>query len=259
VDRLVPVRSSGPYAGSEFAMSELETPGPVNDPIASLHRMSTTAGVGSTDYVAINTLAIVSAVLGLVTGLAYFGAPFMLIGLAAIICGVVALRQISDSNGTQGGKGVAWMGIGLSLLMAGGAFAIDRIHAAQQCRHEQTINQLILHLGDLVRATKYPEAYELFDDAFKNQFPLATFESQWKIYQDPGGAGPLQEFEGNGIFDFSSFEGGQGAVTEVKVRFTKYATRELRWRMSFTFRPDRGWKVLSMPDMFDPQSLRKKR
>src|SRR5438067_1559244 len=99
--RMTMVGFTGRHHASEIAMAELETQRPVNDPIAALHKMSTTAGVGTTEYVAINNLAIVAAVLGLVTGLAFFGAPFMLIGVAGILCGIVALKQITDSNGTQ--------------------------------------------------------------------------------------------------------------------------------------------------------------
>src|SRR5437867_2385125 len=88
------------------------------DPMAHLHKMSTTAGVGSQDYVAINNAAIVSVILGLCTALAFLGIPFLIIGAAGIVFGIIALVQIRHSNGTQGGAGLAILGILLSLVIA---------------------------------------------------------------------------------------------------------------------------------------------
>ena len=78
------------------------------DPLARLHRMSRTAGLGAQDYVAINVAAVLSVLLGLL----------LVIPLAGVICGIVALHQIKDSNGTQTGRGIAWTGIALSVLFA---------------------------------------------------------------------------------------------------------------------------------------------
>jgi len=99
-----------------------ETP----DPIAHLHKMSTTAGVGSQDYVAINNAAIVSVILGLCTALAFLGIPFLIVGAAGIVSGIIALLQIRHSNGTQGGRGLAILGMLLSLALAGSVAAADR-------------------------------------------------------------------------------------------------------------------------------------
>src|SRR5687768_2615927 len=100
-------------------MSELEQQKTVDDPIASLHRMSTTAGVGSQEYVAINNVAIVAAILGLCTALGFLGPFFLILGLAGVICGFVALKEIRNSNGTQSGKLLAWLGVFLSVALAG--------------------------------------------------------------------------------------------------------------------------------------------
>src|SRR5438046_5220936 len=98
-------------------MPELEQPSSQDDPIAHLHRMSTTAGVGSQEYVAINNLAVIAALLGLGTALAFVHIFFVILGLAGIACGTIAMLQIRDSNGTQGGRGLAWTGIVLSLAV----------------------------------------------------------------------------------------------------------------------------------------------
>src|SRR5258706_13413962 len=96
------------YQPSEFSMTELErpsqstpTPSDQGDSIAHLHKMSTTAGVGSQDYVAINNAAIVSVILGKCTALALLGMQFFIVGAAGIVTGIVALVQIRYSNATQ--------------------------------------------------------------------------------------------------------------------------------------------------------------
>src|SRR5688572_22362990 len=81
--------------------------------LAHLHKMSTTAGVTNQDYVAVNTVAIVAAVLGLASGLAFFGWLMLVVPLAGIVFAVVAIRQINDSSGTQTGKGLAMIGLAL--------------------------------------------------------------------------------------------------------------------------------------------------
>src|SRR5687767_9055265 len=70
------------------------------DPLAKLHRMSRTAGLGTQDYVAINVAAVVSALLGLASVLALVTSLLLVIPVAGVICGLVALYQIKDSNGT---------------------------------------------------------------------------------------------------------------------------------------------------------------
>src|SRR5690242_19183421 len=121
-------------------MPELEPQQPPADPIAALHKMSTTAGISTGEYVAINNLAISAAVLGLATALVFVGLPFLLLGLAAIGLGVVALRQIHDSNGTQGGRGLAILGILLALLLSGSAIARQMAGEAALRPEKQAIN-----------------------------------------------------------------------------------------------------------------------
>ena len=90
-----------------------------NDPLASLHRMSTTAGVASQEYVAINQTAIATLLLGL-AGISVIMANLLVVlPVIAVVCGIVALRQIANSNGTQSGRSLAGLGMVLGLVMLG--------------------------------------------------------------------------------------------------------------------------------------------
>src|SRR5256885_92433 len=142
------------YQPSEFSMPELErpsqstpTPSDQGDPIAHLHKMSTTAGVGSQDYVAINNAAIVSVILGICTSLAFLGIPFLIIGLAGIVSAIIALYQIRHSNGTQGGRGIAVLGMLLSLAIAGGVAATNILEWLHQRDDEHQISAVLEQLG----------------------------------------------------------------------------------------------------------------
>src|SRR6185436_15279396 len=59
------------------------TPVVDDDPLAHLHKMSTTAGLGSQEYVAVNGMAVFALVLGLASGFALFDRLFLVIPLVA--------------------------------------------------------------------------------------------------------------------------------------------------------------------------------
>src|SRR6185503_7665473 len=150
-------------------MPELEpaqNPTDAPDPIARLHKMSTTAGVGSQDYVAINNAAIVSVILGLSTALAFLGVPFLIVGAAGIVFGIIAIVQIRHSNGTQGGMGLAILGILLSLAIAGSVTAASVIDWQHRRQDQDDINKVINQLGQYIASDQYDKAYQLFSPEF---------------------------------------------------------------------------------------------
>src|SRR5215218_496972 len=91
-------------AAAAAAAAPPTTPGD-DDPLSHLHKMSTTAGLGSGDYVAVNGAAVFSLLLGLASMLSMLEEILLIIPLACIIVSVIAWRQINHSNGTQTGKG----------------------------------------------------------------------------------------------------------------------------------------------------------
>src|SRR2546423_3462881 len=86
------------------------------DPLARLHKMSTTAGLGTTEYVAINPMAVATIFLGAASALALMDVTLLAVPVVTIVVGIVALRQIARSGGTQTGRGLAWGGLLLALL-----------------------------------------------------------------------------------------------------------------------------------------------
>src|SRR5437868_14846013 len=92
---------------------------PEPDPLAHLHKMSTTAGLGTTEYVAINPLAVATVFLGLASALALLDNTLLAVPVLALIFAVAALRQIIKSGGTQTGRGLAILGLLLAVGFSG--------------------------------------------------------------------------------------------------------------------------------------------
>ena len=137
-------------------------PDPAAEHLSHLHKMSTTAGVSNSDYVAVNPLAVVAALLGLASGLAFAGWPLLVVPVVGIVFGVVAIRQINDSNGTQTGRGFAILGVALCVLLAGGMMAKRYVEAAAVRADEEAISSTIAQTGRLIGAGDYKQAYAQF-------------------------------------------------------------------------------------------------
>lgn len=137
--------------------------------------MSTTAGVGATDYVAINPLAVTAMVLGLLSVVVLLGWPLLIVPIAAIIFAILGLRQIHNSSGTQSGRGLAWGGIVLGLAFAG-LVATQQIQARiTAAREQEQIAKVAAELGERMRQQDWRGAYELFAPQFQQIWPPTQF------------------------------------------------------------------------------------
>lgn len=74
-----------------------------------------------------NTLGLISMILGIISALLFIpsfciaclGWLVILLGGAAAVLGFMAKKQIDESNGTQGGRGMAMAGLIIGLITAG--------------------------------------------------------------------------------------------------------------------------------------------
>src|SRR4051812_32720499 len=146
------------------------------DPLASLHKMSTTAGLGSGDYVAINPVAIFAIIMGVASALALFEETvLLLLPAAAIIGAVIALRQISKSNGTQTGRGLAIGAIVLALLFGGYTTVKAATEGIRTKNDRNAIGDLLTKLGQAAKAGDFHAAYSLFTPRFQERTPESKF------------------------------------------------------------------------------------
>jgi hypothetical protein len=225
------------------------------DPILKLHKMSTTAGVGSQDYVAINNAAIVSVILGLCTALAFLGLPFLIVGAAGIVSGVIALVQVRHSNGTQGGAALAILGILLSLGLAGSVAASSFLEWNRQRDDEREIDKVLEQFGQYVAAEQYDKAYQLFSPDFQMVIRPDVFRVQLQAYQQY--FGKIDGATSNDVFQFATTtEGIQTAQTQAIVRFQKQkpatnptqpaSPREPRREPTGLYRLNGQWRIAGM-------------
>ena len=226
-----------------------------DDPLSRLHKMSTTAGLGSGDYVAVNIVAVVAALLGVASLLAKLNNALLLIPLAGALCGIIALIQINHSNGTQTGRGLAIAGLVLSLAIGGFVIAQQAADYYRTQADQQEIASLVQDLGNQIKSKDFAKAYALFDGDFQERVPLDKFKTRLAYFESAQAVellGHMTGMEWNGLLQFdtdvktgSQMAGGVGRMT-----FEKKGEPA---RQSMVFRKiGSKWKVDAMPDLFPP-------
>jgi hypothetical protein len=225
------------------------------DPLSKLHKMSTTAGVASRQYVAVSPTAVMAALLGVASGLTLFSPLLLVIPAAGVAVAILAWRQVSHSNGTQTGKPLAAAGLTLSLLIGGGVLArewIDRAHATADARQMESI---ATKLCDDIKANQFDAALNLFDVNFRARVPLDSFRLRWMAVQ--GSAfGPLKSVAWNQVlplYEMLEGAGGLHAVISIAMKF-----QNSEGRFTFIYRKvGSEWQIAGLPDIFPPEGRKK--
>jgi hypothetical protein len=220
------------------------------DPLAGLYHMSNTAGVGTQDYVAINPTAIAALLLGFASIAIVLSDVLLVIPLIALVCAIVAMVQIRNSNGTQTGRLLAGLGLALAILVGGGRVAYYSLSAYRVSAAEHQIAQLVHDLGEDIRAHRYPQAYDRFTDDFRERVPFATFEQAFKGLDDER-LGGLKSIEWNGqrmVFEDKPDSAAKYAVAMTLFSYQKFPDPQ---RLLVNFEGTDGhWKILDMAALF---------
>jgi hypothetical protein len=222
--------------------------GPDNDPLLSLYKMSATAGAGSQEYIEINVLAVVALLFGLASIFALMDNVLLAIPLTGIVLGFVATRQIMNSNGTQSGRIMAYLGILLSLGIGGGSIIWQMVDAAQKREDTNAIAATCQKFGDFMRDHKYDDAYNLFDDYFQQRVGRLPFKAKLMEYEEQAGNNPITGLEWNQIPPvIQSSDQGKSAKLEMIVHYKQLLQGRLQGTMR-TFGNE--WKFDDIPSMF---------
>ena len=239
-------------------------PGPARpldyDPLTGLRKMSTTAGVGAGDYVAISPVAIVAALLGLASLLALLHEVFLVVPLAGVVCAVVAWRQVRNSNGTQTGVPLAAAGLALSVLIGGGVLGSKAVRGWTARSDEQAIAALIDQLGQGVSAGRYHDAYGLFSQRFRDRVKEEKFADTWDEVKKGAKAGNVRSMRWNGTGIEHVDDAGTGtrqAWAMMVVTFEQPIDPAPRWPLLFA-KVDGQWVIDDFPDLFPPEKKPKK-
>ncbi len=220
------------------------------DPLASLHKMSTTAGVGSTDYVAINSLAVTSVVIGLASVAAWLSVVLLIIPVVGITFAVFALRQIIGSNGTQTGKGLAIVGLVLSLGIAAAVLANTAIETAQYNRDTAEIDKVVGKLGGFMNTGNYDAAYGLFTDKFHERVSKENFIQLMKQAQQSPRMGRVVGMKSNQRLSIQ-FEPNLKLRVAIGMILIDWEKADFDGREEFKFEQiDGNWLIHDIPSFF---------
>jgi hypothetical protein len=233
------------------------TPSAADDPLATLHKMSMTAGLGTQDYVAINTTSFIAVGLGLLGVLSLFWPEFLIASAGGLICAIVSWWQIRSSNGTQTGKSIVLFAVALSLGV-GGYVAGNTVYTAYENKEDQQqIGQLIDKFNQALTHHDYDQAYGLCSDEFRKRVSIEKFSSAFDNMFHPrvnGGAGALKSLEWNHDTDWFGTEASGDRIAVALTLFNfENSSEPSQQNLSFLdVRNDAGWhwEVNDIPSMF---------
>ena len=234
---------------------------PSSDPhlgnLAGLHRMSRTAGLGSSEYTAVNTTSVVAVIVAAASALALVTPFFLLLAVLGVVLAVVAVVQIRSSNGTQTGLPLALIALLLSVGFSGFSGYKYFSGIAQERADFRQIDELVVQFGKLIADGKSADAYQLTDARFKEQVTLPQFQNLFdeQLAKAPT-LGPLQGMRTNKLFVVESDPDsglrmaiGNGYL-DTKLRSGDDALKtEMRFRNT-----NDAWKIFSIPQFFQAKA-----
>lgn len=228
------------------------TPGGASpDPLAGLYHMSTTAGVGTQDYVAINPTAIVALLLGIGSVVAVLSDVLLVIPLAGVVCAIVALMQVRSSNGTQTGKGLAMVGLLLSLGLGGGRAAYAAYTGLRTTADERAIAQSLHQLGQDVGGGNYARAYASFSPTFRDRVDLSRFQQAFKEFDQIPSLGPIKSIEWNEQQIVTEEKPDTGVMQGYAMALFRHANNPQPRRLIVGFEKVGGaWRPLDIESLF---------
>jgi hypothetical protein len=223
------------------------------DPFLHLHKMSTTAGLGSGDYVAINGTAVVCLLLGAASAFVLFDSHiFLLFPLVGLLTGILAWSQISKSNGTETGREVAAIGLLLSVGFGGYAGVMGVYNTVRSHADEQQIVSQVKKLGDLIKAEDYTDAYALFDSQFRKHVSKADFETGWRRMSASPILGNVQSIDWNQLLEFTVDPVSDARLASGMMLFKLKPAEPLRINM--ILRNEEGnWLIDQIPQIFSTE------
>ena len=225
-----------------------------DDPLSHLHKMSTTAGLGSGEYVAVNGPAVFAVLLGLASALSLLDEVLLVVPLTAIVVSIIAWRQINQSNGTQTGKGLVALALALSLGFGGFVVAKETTRGMRTRDDRAAINRAVIDFGEKIKSNDLAGAYAMFSDRFHQNVNAESFNRQMSMLHESEIFGKIKDAQWNGLVDFQAdpSSGNHYAITKMKVNLDK-TTIDVDAVMR---KEGAQWLFDSMPTFFSSQPPR---
>lgn len=197
--------------------------------IEKLHKMSRTAGLGATDYVAVNVPAVAALFAGIASFLVVLDfVTFAIVPVVAIVLAIIAIYQIRGSNGTQTGLGLASLGLLLALGFSGYTGSVRYAEYASTRADTKAIDELARKFGSLLKEKKYSEAHGLFAQPFQVRVNEDRFTKFFKGLEASSADNQLDWIDTSGLFDFRTESGEPIAAGQVLLHFKTDPKRPAR-------------------------------
>jgi hypothetical protein len=143
--------------------------------LASLKRMSATAGASAGEYRPINPLAVAGATAALLSPSIWIHPAFALFAIVGLLVAAAALVQIRRSHGTQGGMLLAI----LSLVVCTAVLAFwgtrQVAATAQTADATQEVRQTVDAFGEILASGDFDQAYEQTSPIFQEEIARERF------------------------------------------------------------------------------------
>ena len=227
-----------------------------DDPLSHLHKMSTTAGLGSADYVAVSGTAVFALLAGLASALALMSEVLLILPVVAIVAGVTAWNQIRHSNGTQTGKGLVIVAFVLALGFGGFVFARWATEDIRTREDRKAIGSLIGTFEQKLKAGDDAGAYQLFGERFQSTIDAKKFTDRLAVLQ--GYYGKVTKVEWNGLVEFQTEDttGDRFGFTTLNLNFERApgdrSPMPLKDTATMHKTSSGEWKFERMGELFPP-------
>lgn len=166
--------------------------------INRLKKMSTTAGLGSGDYAAVNTLSVVAIAGALLSILALLTDLLLIIPVLTLVSGIVALRQIGASNGTQTGRGLAVVAILISLGIASYVVGGRVYRSVVNKPDQEQLVALVAELKNKITSKDYAGAYKLTSPQFQSRVKEKDFVAAFAAFEANADTVGIADMQWNG-------------------------------------------------------------
>jgi hypothetical protein len=247
-------QTNPPLAGTTVTHAD---PASDSENLLHLHKMSTTAGLGSHDYVAVNVTSVVAVLFGLASLLAIASPVLLVFPIVGVALSLIALRQVRNSNGTQTGIGLAILGLVLSGVITAVIFSYQGWQAWHRRADQQAVAALCQKYGEFLSQNKFAEAYDLFDADFQNRVSKPLFIVRLNDIQNQAMVPPIDSITWNGLADFHVDDADTGTETAdsaMKLHYRGMADADLVSlpRMGIRFKRTGGgaWLIDNIADQF---------
>lgn len=227
------------------------------DNLAKLHRMSRTAGLATTDYAAVNVAAVMTAILGVASFLAIVDRVFLVIPVAGVIVGIIALTQVLGSNRTQTGLLVAILGLAACAGFSGVSGYRYVSYLQRQAKDQKVLADIAEEFGKHLAAENYDAAYGMFDARLKDRVSKKQLEA-FIALQVQRSFGKVRKVQPPTVFQIDEATDDTGArmaqgIAVLETENPPPQGQQIRPTIVYRY-VNEQWQIFNIPEFFPPQN-----